>query len=183
MPARTDCVSELTVQEFMLSALAGAEAGLRRRSVDELESLLEYCFTIPRHQWPVEVARFIEARLLAPAKMRAKVRRRVEWTRLPRGRLRSKKADLERFYRDPNRIAAHLAAHYAAKFRGRPRKSKRQPYKIQLGDKLTTVHDAAVNAAAAVVDVSLRLAGKHRRVNVGVVKELLRRGRTRRPID
>jgi len=41
-------VRELTVEGLMLAALRLAKRGLRRRSIDEFEELLELCFKLPR---------------------------------------------------------------------------------------------------------------------------------------
>jgi hypothetical protein len=176
-------VKEFTIQDMMLGLLRLAKAGLRRNSVDELERLIEYCIQIPREQWPPEVARFVDRRMLPRNKMRAKVSRLVDWFKRPPFRMRSRRADLGRFYSSQNHIAAHLASLYIAKWRRSPGKSKRQgPYKVQLADgrKITT-HDAAVRRAVDEVNSSLRHAGSSQQARVDTVKELVRRGRTRRP--
>jgi hypothetical protein len=107
----------------------------------------------------------------------------ADWLKLPRGRghgrMRSKRAELDRFHSDPNRVAAHLAAIYVAKLRGRRGKSNRRgPYKVLLknGSKITT-HDWALQRAVKQVNSSFR----SRQARVDIVKELVRRGRTQRP--
>jgi hypothetical protein len=164
---------ELTVQDVMLAALRLAKVGLRRKSIDEVEGLLEWCRGVPRENWPRGVAEFVDR------------------FKRHRGRMRSKQGDMRRFYSDPNHVAAHLAAFYVAELRRRPGKSKRRPYKVVRSGEILTVHEDAARRAAAVVDsslaaadASLRRAGRRprgKRVNVDVVKSLLKRGRTKRP--
>jgi hypothetical protein len=180
-------VQELTVQEFMLTALARAEDGLRRRSIDELEMLIEmlndWRRVIPREKLPPEVVEFVRRRF-------KHVRGRLYFKRprsardgSRRGRMRSRRRDHWRFSRDPDRIAAHFAALYIAELRRRPGKPKRRgPYKVLLADgsKVTT-HKAAVQRAVDKVNSSLRHARSSRRVRTEVVEELVRRGRTKCP--
>ena len=176
-------VKELTVQEFLLSALRLAKLGLRRHSIDEFEQLLEFCFTLGRNHWPPEVARFLDRRILPPSMRRPKVRRRVEWFKRPAHRMRSKQDDLDRFYGDPNHLAAHLAMIFIAEMRGGNHRSKRKgPYKVQLADgSKVPVSSAAVRRAIDQVDSTFLYAGSTKRANEKVVKELVRKGRTRRP--
>jgi len=103
--------------------------------------------------------------------------------------MRSEQADMRRFYGDPNRLAAHVAATYVAEWRSKPGKSKRLgPCKVRAddGSKLT-MHEAAVQRAVYEVNRSVAKANSSRDVpvlrpaRVEVVKELVRRGRTRRP--
>jgi hypothetical protein len=156
--------TELTVEDVMLAALRLAKVGLRRKSIDEVEGLLEWCRGIPRENWPRGVAEFVDR------------------FKRHRGRMRSKQADTRRFYSDPNHVAAHLAAFYVAELRRRPGKSKRRPYKVELANgEIVTVYEAAARKAAAKVDSSLQRARQRKRVNIDVVKSLLKRGRTKRP--
>jgi hypothetical protein len=174
--------TELTVAEFMLACLQRAQAGLRRKSIDELEDLLAYCVKIPRELWPPEVARFVDGRMLPRNKMRAKVRRLVDWTKLPRGRMRSSRADRARFYRNPNRVAAHLASIYLAERFSRLGKSRKRG-RPRKGESPEGMYKVAALEAAAVMIRRLRHIDRRKYVNVDIIKELLKRGRTRRPAD
>ena len=121
------------MREFLLAALWSAKRGLRRRSIDEFEKLLEFCFKLSRDLWPPEVARFLDRRVLPPDKWRPKVRRRVEWFKRPAHRMRSRQADLDLLPSDPNHMAAHWAALYIKESRGKHGKSKRRgQYKVSL---------------------------------------------------
>jgi hypothetical protein len=159
--------TQLTVQDMMMAALRLAKAGLRRKSIDELEELFEWCRRISRENWPPPVAGFVD-----------------RFNR-PRGRMRSNQADMRRFHSDPNRIAAHLASLYIAEWRHRPGRSKRMgPYKINAenGSKVTIHKEAVRRAIDKVKSSSLRLARPPRHVlRVDVVESLVRRGRTKRP--
>jgi hypothetical protein len=114
-------VCELTVQDYLLAGLFNARAGLRRKSIDEVKELFDKCRQFPRDQWPPEVERFIR-----------RIERRRGRLRRGSGRLRSRMEDSNRFWRSPNRIAAHFASIYVKELRGAQGKSKKRgPYKIE----------------------------------------------------
>ena len=166
-----DGVEELTAQELMLCALDGA----RGRDLDDRDYLLNLCRIIPRKDWPSPVAAFFDEVILPRSQWRRKkVYRLSDLTKRPRGRPVSRLDEVRRFWRDPNRIAAHLASNIVRKLRGGHDGASPRRYKIDLPDGgKRSVHDEAVRLAAE------RLA--RRKINPEVVKELLRRGRTHRP--
>jgi hypothetical protein len=204
-PAVASCdEDEANVQDFLLASLRLAKAGLRRRSIDQFEDLLEFCVQIPRQQWPPEVTCFVDRLILPrhrkrferfseilniPRKHRApeiaryadwRIRRLVDWFKRPPHRTRSARANASRFWGDPNHVAAHFAALYIADRRPKGR----GPYKIARDDGTKhTVTDAAVRRAIDEVNRSLRLTRSTHRADFKMVKELVRRSRTKRPSD
>lgn len=176
-------VRELNVREFLLAALWSAKRGLRRRSIDEFEKLLEFCFKLSRDLWPPEVARFLDRRVLPPDKWRPKVRRRVEWFKRPAHRMRSRQADLDLFYSDPNHMAAHWAALYIKELRGKHGKSKRRgQYKVSLEDgSKITIRELAVRRAIDQVNSALGRSRSTKRAHFDIVYELVKHDRTKRP--
>jgi len=154
-------VQELTVQEMMLTSLMRARAGLKQKNIDEIEMLFNDCRRYPRELWPPEVARFVDRHKCQHGPLRFK---------RPRGRMRSARTTRKRFSRDPNRIAAELAALFVIELRSSRRKPKRfGPYKVRSADGLMprNVHSEAVRRAVAIV----------KKANPAMVKELLRKGR------
>jgi hypothetical protein len=108
-------VEVLTISDFLLTMLRSARAGVRRKRIDELNELREYLLMMPpehRHLVPPEVVRFM-----------------VRFKRA-RGRMRSRQADINRFWSNPNRVAAFLAASHVKKLRER----HGARYKIILSD-------------------------------------------------
>jgi hypothetical protein len=157
-------IKELTVQDFLLGALLSAQDGLKRNSIDELVRLSDLCRRFPREQWPEELKRFRFHR--------------------PRGRMRSRQADLDRFFSDPNHMAAEFARDRIEELRQRPRdKSARfGRYKITKSDgSKSTIYSEAVSWAIEYVNSSFRKSHSPRRANSDTVMELLRRGRGRYP--
>jgi hypothetical protein len=161
-------VKELTVQDMMLEALRTARTGLRRKSIDEYEDLLDYCRNFPRELWPPEVARFIDT-----------------FKRRP-GRMRSTRKVSEKFYGDPDRMAAEIAATFVAEWRHPSGRKPRRlgPYKVRCADgEMRTIHAEAVRQAVTVVNhshfykVFRREFSGGRKANPERVKELLRKGR------
>src|SRR5262249_21756899 len=103
-------LEELRIEDILLAALHDARNGLRRNSIDEVDELFDWMKCVDYKDLPPEVARFVER------------------FKRPLGRMRSRQADIDRFWSDPNRVAAMLAADYV--------KELRQPgrYKIILSD-------------------------------------------------
>jgi hypothetical protein len=99
MRAARQPVKELRVEDMLLGLLHLAKLGLRRNSIDETIELQDYAKQLDRKYWPPEVARFIDR------------------FKRPRGRMRSRQADINRFWSDPNRVAAFVAAFYRDKLR------------------------------------------------------------------
>jgi hypothetical protein len=157
-------IKEVTIQDFLLGALLSAQDGLKRNSIDELVNLYDLSRSVPREQWPEDLKRFRFHR--------------------PRGRMRSRQADLDRYGSNPNHIAADLARDLIERLRQRPSgKSPRYGrYKISKGDgSKRTISSAAVSWAVNRVNLAFRKAGSSRTANPATVIELLRRGRGRCP--
>jgi hypothetical protein len=152
-------------QKFMLTTLKEARVGLRQRNIDAVEKLFVLSLALPREQWPLGVARFLDQ------------------FKRPRGRTPSTRQDIERFSRDPNHLAAHLASLWVAKLRSTSESSKRcGPYKINLADgKKRTIVDASVELAVAEINSRYRFFLGRRKAHPEMVKELVRRGRTKHP--
>jgi hypothetical protein len=156
---RTACrpVEELTLSEFLLTMLHLARAGLRRKRIDEVSNLREYLLMIPqehRHLVPPEVVRFM-----------------VRFKR-PRGRMRSRHADFNRFWSNPNRVAAFLAASHVKELR----EKHGGRYKITTSDgSKSTISAEAVRLAVATVNKSL----KPSRADPRQVAALLGKGKRR----
>jgi hypothetical protein len=93
-------VKKLTLREMLLAALETAEEDLRHNRIDGVESLIEWCSGTSWHQLPPQVRKFALHHF-----------RRVGSNRLvfkrPAHRVQSYRKDLDRFYSDPNRLAAH----------------------------------------------------------------------------
>jgi hypothetical protein len=180
--ADADGIYRPTVAYMLLVLLHEARLGLRRRSITETNKLkdarerwLEICEKKPhlREPIPPEVVRFIER------------------FKRPRGRMTDRQAEATRWSRDPNRVAAYLAAKHVKKLRRlSPGKSKREgPHKIMMPDgSKRSIHDVAVEWAIADVNWAIEAyPGFHqevgrRRPQVKAVKELLRQGRTGRGV-
>jgi hypothetical protein len=169
-------VKEATLREFLLALLRSARAGLRRKSIDEVNQLREICTTIPpehRHLVPPEVVRFL-----------AGFKRK-------RGRMRSKQAEMDAFWQSPNRVAAAIAASIVADLRGTSgRRSKRKgPHVLKDGKERlapsgrqlsgTRIYDEAIREAKLHLPPWLR--GK--RVDDEVVRRHLEHGRVEFPAD
>lgn len=158
-------MKELTQAEFLKGLLRVAQEAQKRRRVDEVDFLFDYCRRFPSSKLPPEIIRFLRS------------------YKRPRGRLHSTKLLVENFWADPNRIAAHFAALEVAKIRKlQDGASKgRRPYKVVAASGVKqTVHELAVDRAVAFVNKSFAKISK-RRARPESVKEMLRRGRVRRP--
>jgi uncharacterized protein (UPF0248 family) len=165
-------VKELTVEDL----LDRAEA----RDMDEQEYLLRLCSVVPLDERP-KVAAFLDGILLPPHQRPLKVSRLVELTKRRRGRPLSRQTTSKRFWGDPNHVAALLASEIVKKLRQYPDEAVSR-YKIKISDGTKRlVRDEALRQAVEQVARSLRLIGSQRKVNVDVVEDLLRRGRTRPP--
>jgi hypothetical protein len=152
-----EAVEELTVQEVLLAVLDLAEAGLQRGSIDELERLIEWLRFVPWQQWPPEVVEFVRHQF-------KRVGGKLRFKR-PRGRMHSTRLDQWRFCQDPNRIAA---VNYIA--------GRRHHRSGKLKEQLQRAIDE-VNAHPA---FRARTDPKEK-ASIEVVRELLRRGRGKRP--
>ncbi len=148
--------------EHSRALLHEAEAGLRAKSIDGADKLIFW----HRH-WlnilqlmdgaePTEVTQFL-----------------AEFKR-SRGRMRSNKAQVDKYLSNPNWRAAVYAADYVEELRrGEKRKG---PHKVQTPDgRKRTVHDIAVERAVNKINANPDEFGG--RANPKLVKELLRRGR------
>lgn len=159
-------IEELTLEDLLLAALASAQHAQRKNSIDEVHDLFDFCSRITKEKLPPEVVRFLSR------------------YKRPRGRQYSERQLSKNFYNNPNRIAAHFAAIYVAKWRNTTgRKSKRRgPYKVQIGPGSTaTVHSWAAQRAIEFVNNSFnKVSG--RRARLEIVLELLRKGRVNRPV-
>jgi hypothetical protein len=156
-------VRRITISEFLLMALRDAENGLRGNSVDEVDELLERCRIFGRAQWPPEVIQFVDS-----------YKRGRE-----RGRMRSKRADVDLFERNPNRVAAAYAMDLIAAMRpgGKGR------YKISTSDGVKNrVTVEAVRRAVEYVNEKRTLNQfDGRKADPAQVAELVRRSRGRYP--
>jgi hypothetical protein len=148
-------IEELRDEDMLLAALQNAKNGLRRKSIDEVHELFEWAKGTDRRYWPAEVARFI-----------ARFRR-------PRGRMRSHKKDVERFRRNPNRVAAFLAAKHVQSLQ---KSQGKRRYKISLSDGSTsTISAEAVRRAVATVNKTKRFGAADEKQ----VARILARGKRR----
>jgi hypothetical protein len=84
-------IEEADIENRLLTMMAVAKTGIEQGSIEELNRLRDYAFSLPPERVPIEVQRFI-----------------VSFKR-NRGRMRDRPADVRRFWRDPNRVAAFLA--------------------------------------------------------------------------
>jgi hypothetical protein len=154
------CVEEMRIEDLLMTMMERAKDGLRGKSIDEFNALMEYCREIPsqhRHLVPPEVVQFLVG------------------FRRKRGRMRSQRAAGDRFWRDPNRVAALLAANHVEELR----KKHGGRYKITLSDgSKDTVHAIAARWAKEFVDRSFEKVGT-RRVNEDQVMRLLNKGKAR----
>jgi len=154
-------LEEIRIEDMLLVALRDAMNGLRRNSIDEVDELFDWIKCIDNKDLPPEVARFVDR------------------FKRPRGRMRSRQADIDRFWSDPNRVAAMLAADYAKELRQSGR------YKIILSDgSKTTVSAEAVRRA--VETINLLPAGffpRRARAHRGAVMSLFLRRRVTPPRD
>ena len=164
-----DGVEELTAQELMLCALDGAKG----RDLDDRDYLLSFCRIIPRKEWPPPVAAFFDQVILPPSQWRRKkVYRLSDLTKRTRGRPVSRLDEIKRFWRDPNRIAAHLASNIVRNLRGGHDPASPRRHKIELPDgSKRPVQDEAVRLAIEKLAPQMK-------ANPDRVKDLLRRGRT-----
>jgi|ERR1700733_10182783 hypothetical protein len=170
-------VEELTIQELMLSAFDGAKG----RDMDERGYLLKLCTVIPRNDWPPQIAACLDEILLPDDRRPKKYLRFVDLTKRSRGRPLSRETKSKQFWYDPNHVAAFLAFGIVKELRRRPHTAVR-PYKVEISDgSKRSVHDEAVRRAVEIVGRSLRHLGSRKKVNVAVVRDLLRRGRTHPP--
>jgi hypothetical protein len=152
-------VREYTSKEFLLGFFALAREGLRKKSIDELTQLKKMVLRFPREEIPPEIITFLKA------------------YRRPRGTMKSKQRDVDRFHSDPNRIAAHWASLFVEK-----KKAVSGAYKvINAAGSRVTLHDWAVQEAVDLVNKSCERAGLRRKARSEAVKVLLRKGRTSRP--
>lgn len=146
----------VTISNFLLEALAVAQEGIRRNQIDEVEELLERCRIFGRSQWPPQVVQFVDG------------------YKRGRGRKFSKRANAERFERDPNRVAAAYATALIAKMR--PGGSG--PYKIVSGGTKRTVTAEAIRKAVEYVNGNRFYIGRARHERVA---DLVRRSRGKYP--
>jgi hypothetical protein len=151
-------VRHVNIGAFLHEALLDAQNGLRRGSIDEVDVLLERCLIFGRAQWPAEVVQFVES------------------FKRDRGRVRSKRADMDRFQRDPNRVAAAHAAWRMEQMRP----GGKGPYKISNSG--STVSAEAVQWAVEYVNNKRLNEFDGRKADPEKVAELVRRGRGRFPI-
>jgi hypothetical protein len=157
-------LEELRIEDILLVALRDARNGLRRNSIDEVDELFDWIKCVDYKDLPPEVARFVER------------------FKRPRGRMRSRQADIDRFWSDPNRVAAMLAADYANELRQPGR------YKIILsGGSKTTVSAEAVRRAVETVNrLPAGFFPRRARAHRGAVMSLFLRRRVippRGPLD
>jgi len=126
---------EARIEDFLLAGLRRAKNGLRRKSFDEIQELFDSAKHVDRSHWPSEVARFID-----------------EFKR-PQGRMRSRQADSDRFWSNPNRVAALFAA---AHVRNQKELHGKRRYKIIQSDgSISTISAEAVRLAVASVNKAL----------------------------
>jgi hypothetical protein len=175
-------IEELRWEDMALVFLRDAKNGLRRNSLDEVEDLFDFINRFPRDQWPAEVARFVDR------------------YKRPRG-VRSSREMEDRFYSDPNRVAAALAADIVAAWRDdwalhHPKRHMPHRVKSKRDGTTVTIHNMAISAAVRRVNANWQAAHmddrkaagyrvddhlRRRTAKVDIVKELLRRARTARP--
>jgi hypothetical protein len=169
-------VKEYTIQEHLLAVLDIAKADLRRRRIDGLENLIEYCNHVPHELWPPELVQFVLRRFKRTPDNRGHFKR-------PPHRLKSRRQDWWHFSRDPNRVAAHFAALYIAKLRRKSGKPKRYgPYKVQRADgSKDGIVLSAVRRAVNEINAHPAYARGVQRARVEAVKALVRHGRTKFP--
>jgi hypothetical protein len=151
-------VEEFRVEDMLLGLLHWAKLGLRRKSIDETNKLQDYAKQVDRKYWPPEVARFIDR------------------FKRPRGRMRSRQADINRFWSDPNRVAAFVAAFYRDKLR--ERHGARHKITRSDGSK-STISAEAVRLAVAQVNKPLERADASRRAHPKQVADRLGKGKRR----
>jgi hypothetical protein len=156
-------VEELRIGEMLLTVLSIAKNGLRRNSIDEVYELARWLKAVPRDQWPPEVERFVR-----------------EFRRKP-GRMRSARADANRFWMNPNKVAAFVAQRWITKWR-----AQHPGYKVPLADgSELSLRAAGVRYAVDQVNRSLAKLNDQdcgrRKVDEGVVKTLLAKGKSRPP--
>jgi hypothetical protein len=154
-------IEEMRVEDMLLAFLRSAKNGLRRKSIDEVNELFAYAKNLAKHfdrsRWPAEVLRFMSR------------------FRRPRGRMRSRQADLRRFWANPNRVAALLATE---RVRSLQMAQGKRRYKIRLSDGSTsTVSGEAVRRAVTTVNKSNRFGT--RRADKKQVAHILARGKRR----
>jgi hypothetical protein len=174
-------IEEIGLEDMLLVRLQGAKNALRRKDLDEIDDFFEYVTSFPRELWPVEVARFVDR------------------YKRPRG-LRSKKERAERFFSNPNRVAAEYAARLVKHWRddwARNNPKRPMPHKVRrkFDGARITLHNMAVWAAVRRINEGWKdamdareLAGhrvddaiRRRIARPEIVKDLLRRGRTACP--
>jgi hypothetical protein len=158
-----DRIEEASIHKMLLALLPSAKRGLRRKSIDEIESLFTWLKYLPESEWPPSVALFV---------------RRFK---RPRGRMRSQEATDRRRWQNPVRVAALLAQSASATLRA---ENSRQ-YKLILSDgSKINVRTWAIRWAVDYVNRSLRKGTSDgcRQVDESAVETLLRKGRIRPPV-
>jgi hypothetical protein len=156
------------VEDFLLEYLRDAAEELRKRSRGKIGEIRALGIAVESPAWPEEVR-------LA----RVELKRR-------RGRQPGWRSDAqERFFADPNRVAAAIAACLIADFyeewAGRNPK-RHPPHKVTVDGVKKSLHVSAAGHAVELVNAQyVHLLPRPRKATLGTVEELLRRGRTAWP--